>query len=364
VAVFQGEPLTLEQAAQLWNHLYSVWPGGSVFRFFSRSRDGITNGWVIDGPEALVSSVKWAEGQGHDCYVQLNPTRKRIETRCTTADITHWQWFLLDIDPVEAEYDCRLALETAEYILTNYLGIKTLHRLVIDSGRGLQAWYPLEPLSMGLIHYIRTKRDADCSYDEIMVDPFAGSAQHPTATVAQRTMSYWLNFLKQRLGGYNDGRPAWGCTVDVSVSDLPRVMRLPYTVNQKTGRRGGIVEDNLAPNVALREKLIRYAPYDIWKEVPAVQPPSGTDANSPWQAFVPAMTVRGRIFVTEGVEEPGRHHAAVAACRSLRELGCGRDEALKALVVGGLVCTPILEERECRKIVDRNYGMAGSIPAR
>lgn len=74
--------------------------------------------------------------------------------------------------------------------------------------------------------------------------------------------------------------------------------------------------------------------------------------------FVAHMTRAGRMFLTEGSEEGGRHHAAVAAARSLRDLGCSHTQARLALIEGGKACTPIFGADEVDIIIRRNFATA------
>jgi hypothetical protein len=67
------------------------------------------------------------------------------------------------------------------------------------------------------------------------------------------------------------------------------------------------------------------------------------------------MTRAGRLFITEGAEEGGRHHAAVAAARSLRDLGCSAEQAKLALIEGGKMCFPKFEANEVEVIIVRNF---------
>lgn len=169
---------------------------------------------------------------------------------------------------------------------------------------------------------------------------------------SSRSMSYWLNLLKERM---EQVLPDCGVTIDTSVSDLPRVMRLPYTWNFKSNRPTSILRKAEGWNPALGEKLISYTPYNVWRKVEY-------DAyemaeNATWHHYLthPGMKVNARIYLTEGAHEGGRHKAATAALLSLKELGCNGTQAEAALLWGARLCSPPLESREITPMIDRHF---------
>jgi len=339
------------QAEQVWDIFQRYWPPGSAFRWFARRADKVV-GMVAHNPSQLKNAVDWAEGAGFNVYVQMNPSKVVTGTRISTEQVTHWNWFLIDIDPL-ADYEGipnpLAALDKVDSILRNYLGEKTLHRYVIDSGRGVQAWYPLGPVDVGERRMFRTE---PLARDFEIEDTLIGTQEYTIKDAAPRAMGYWLNLLRERLDIVGNE----GCMVDLCARDLPRVMRAPNTINVKTGRRGDLLEEATDNNYALADKLLKYAPYSVWRPAESISLPELKGA--PWQVFVAHMTRAGRMFLTEGSEEGGRHHAAVAAARSLRDLGCSHTQARLALIEGGKACTPIFGADEVDIIIRRNFATA------
>lgn len=344
--------------------MHRHWPPGSALRFFARKKVGSeerTYGIVCGNPSQLRNAVDWAEADGWNCYVGMNPSTKLNGTRVSTSDITHWCWFLVDVDPTtdrvqfneegeEVIPDPLKALNKVHSILSNYVGEKNLHRYVIDSGRGMQAWYPIVPVAAGEARTFRTNPLPRDFTVKDMLQP-VGLAQYKMPEFSTRCMGYWLSFLRERLDLVGNE----GCLVDMCARDLPRVMRMPFTVNTKTGHHGTILEVAAETNHNLGEKLLNYTPYHVWKQAEVNIVP-GADASTPWQVFVPHMTRAGRIFLSDGADEGGRHHAAVAAARSLRDLGCSAVQARLALIEGGKMCSPVFEASEVAIIIGRNFG--------
>ena len=342
-----------QEADRLFTLLHRHWPQGSALRFFARKKVGDEEkvyGIVCGNSSQLMNSVNWAERDGWNCYVGMNPSQKLTGTRVSTEEITHWCWLLIDVDPIEKGANPLLALEKVDSILRNYLGEKMLHRYVIDSGRGVQAWYPLGPVDVGERRMFRTE---PLARDFEIEDTLIGTQEYTIKDAAPRAMGYWLNLLRERLDIVGNE----GCMVDLCARDLPRVMRAPNTINVKTGRRGDLLEEATDNNYALADKLLKYAPYSVWKPVEQIIL-AGVDGSTPWQVFVPHMTRAGRIFLTDGADEGGRHHAAVAAARSLRDLGCSHTQARLALIEGGKACTPAFEADEVDIIIRRNFNVA------
>lgn len=340
--------MTKEEAEQILALFDPAYPA----RFFARNpaNQEVFGGAVTDA-DMLVVYANWADAANYNSYIQLNPTEKLTGTRCRAEDVSHWSWFVLDIDPVggvpfDTEFGTltppglpEVMLEKAESLMKAQFGLSKLHRVLIDSGRGMQAWYPLGPISTNETIHVHTE---PLPRDFELEDVHNVTRELRMGDAASRVMSYWLGWLSARLGSYA------GCVIDTSVSDLPRVMRLPFTINQKTGRRASIIETTSKVNESLARRLLTYAPYKVWKDRPAVDVAGGG-----WTAYVGHMTRGGRIFLTEGAEEPGRHRAASAAMLSLLDLGCPMEEIKAALRFGGSLCTPVLPASETDPMVER-----------
>jgi len=347
--------VTKQEAERVWALMYTQWPERAAFRFLARSPNGDVRGHALADPTALAAATETADRIGWNSYVGMNPTFMRGSGRPSGADIFNWAWFLVDIDPIGDWREAKLdeAQEWVMSFLRNYLGLLRYTPAVIFSGRGRQLWFALEPLDLS--HFISIRdvpllRDIDSAMEQM--EKGEGYTIKSARDVVSLAQSYWLDLMKERME-HHSGRLGWGVTIDTSVSDLPRVMRLPFTKNYKTGLRADLIEEG-ARIEGLGHKLIHYAPHRLWIER---EPIVGLEvtASTWWGKFLPHMTVMGRTFLTEGASEGGRHKAAAAALLNLKELGCGREQTKAALLAGAKLCNPELHPREITPMIDRHF---------
>jgi hypothetical protein len=142
-----------------------------------------------------------------------------------------------------------------------------------------------------------------------------------------------------------------GCKIDMSVSDLPRVMRMPGTINQATGRRAAIIRAG-HPSKYLAKILVNHVPLDHM----SLPSPVERTGSIIWQAAMPYLSQTARDFINSGASEPGRHKLMWHTARTLKEAGCDRDETKKALTWGNMMCRPKpLDEAEIDKILAQEY---------
>ena len=287
---------------RLWNVLPH--PEGSVVRLFSRRGDQ-RDGDFAESPRDIRRFAD-AHSEGN-IYIAPNPTNFRGGTRHSAKHVTHWSYFLVDVDPVEDDYDANAALWKALTYLGEWAGKDLTKRLplIIDSGRGMQAWVRLEDIVL-----------------DPSVDRKAGIVDgriHPKT--AARVNSHWLKKLNDRL------KVIHGCQVDTSCSDLPRVMRCPGTYNQKTGRKARIINctdvvyDGLAYLLStIDEKYLDEPESDVEIE-----------KGQKWQMVYHHLTRTAQQYLTSGWVEPGRHKTANHTARTLLEKGCTKAETWKAL---------------------------------
>jgi len=312
---------------RLWSLLPH--PPGSVVRYMARRKDGPGErvvGDFADTWEDLEHAARAWEKDGFDFYVQLNPTPERARPRCRARDITHWCWLLLDIDPKFPHADPFGALDAYLAALSRVTG-QTIRPLVLDSGRGAQAWVRMDDTSLEL-PWLITER-----YDERGV-PVRGPRERVVAgrTVARRVMGFWLRRLLEDVGVVS------GCALDTACSDLPRVMRCPDTVNSKTGRRARIIEPGAGAHPNLVNLLLAQVPFSEFSPPPPSE--SGLIEGRTWPDVLVTMSRTARDFIRGGAEEPGRHKAAVATARSLKEQGLTPAACRQALDRGNERCTP------------------------
>lgn len=318
-------------------------PPGSVVRYSAiLGRENYAGDYASTWQDLELAAQAW-EKDDHNFFVQMNPTTERALPRPSAKHISHWSWFLLDADPVAELFDPLAAL-------TDYLArISLLTRVelkptIIHSGRGAQAWIRLNDIPLDgkdfTVTEVHDARGQEIPEDRRQVETL------PARQLARRVMGWWLQSLVEDLGELH------GCVLDTSVSDLPRVMRCPGTVNQKTGRRAYVVELGGHIHADLHSKLIRQVPFAAYAETDDTVLPEGT----PWQMVKTAMTKTAVRFIDRGQGEPGRHKSAVATAYSCREKGLPASEALKALRYGDRLCIPRpLGEEELRRIVGNVY---------
>ena len=313
-----GEPpMTIDEAKIVWDMAYRFWPRAAVFRYFARRpTDGHVYGCAITSPEELARTTDWADANHYNSYWQPNPTLKDHATRCSAADIMSWRYFMLDVDPVTADAAPAVAARHAYEDIGKPLFLLNADVTVINSGRGMQVLYPM----IGEPDY--------------------------TAT---RAMAFWLNALKKSL---KRRKLDFGCTIDTSCSDLPRVMRMPFTINQKTLNRSFIVREATELNHELAGKLTSLAPEHVFK-MPEPSVPTGT--LTWWMEYIPHLTVRARKFLEAGDEETQRHYSAAACLLSLIEQGATEPQCLAALGHGAQLCDPPLPQGEVVDMVTRKF---------
>jgi len=287
-------------------------PEGTVIRVFARNRDT----GELDGDFARNAGEMYhfarinADSQ---VYVCPNPCREGTAgVRHSAQDVTHWSYLLIDMDPIEDTFDPEPALEEALLWLGEWngrdFGPRGRRPLIIDSGRGRQAWVRLE----------------DWKLADVMSDVEAHRAGGPICIgrkIARKVNGYWLKKLTEHLGMCH------GCKVDTSTSDLPRPMRMPGTFNQKTGRMARVVEPGNGVNGGLATLLNTGTPESVKIEPDVIPIAPGL----PWQMASHRLTLTAKKYLKEGQDEPGRHKILWHTARKLCELGVTRDEARKAL---------------------------------
>lgn len=286
-------PLTRLEIPKLWPLLPH--PTGTFVRWFAK-KGSQTIGGGVDAVEELLLAAEHTPGMNF--YVAPNPAGTRAGTRHRTADVTHWSWFLIDVDPVQEGANPALVAEEVLMALGIWWEIDFNERrpLLIHSGRGAQIWIRL---------------------DDIVLDD-------ERRRRARITNKYWLELLADYIGTTR------GCRIDTTCSDLPRVMRCPGTMNMKTGSPAILIVPSAEQYEGLASKMMAGVPPEQFRKVSVQSLPSGTS----WQSVYVHLTIRAQNYLTRGQDEPGRHDAMFHTALTLAEKGLPRDEVRRAIEWG------------------------------
>jgi hypothetical protein len=162
-------------------------------------------------------------------------------------------------------------------------------------------------------------------------------------------MKYWLGQIAEAvesLGG--------GCKIDPTVSDLPRVMRCPGTINMKTGRQATVINGLTDVYSTLGMELIAQTP----EKALAYEPSGVVSSSKTWQEATPLLTNASRNYLLRGKSEPGRHTAMWHLVRNLWEHGLVQEQAEAAAAYANMQRgeDEALSAIEVEKIITQVYG--------
>lgn len=310
---------------RLWNLLPH--PRGTFIRWFARKGD-IRVGGGVDTVEELILAAYSCGGlhyppHGMNFYVAPNPAATRAGTRHRAVDVTHWSWFLIDIDPVEPNAQPEIVVQAVLGKLGKWWGVDFSVRrpLIIHSGRGAQIWIRLSDI-------ILDDRQQEGRFVGMSFNIMKGvPLEHPTGVCTRRTArvtnGFWLKKLAEEIGTLR------GCRIDTTCADLPRVMRCPGTLNTKTNQPALLLVPS-AEIFYLAQSLVEGVPPEQFIPVPVATLPSGT----PWQQVFVHLTIRAQNYLTQGKDEPGRHDTMFHTALCLAERGLDRNEVRRALEYG------------------------------
>lgn len=327
------QPGTLEHTELLWSLLPHH--DQSVVWYFARKDGRNVGDFARTASELHVAATEYSN-DGFNVYIQMNPTRRINGVRSSAKDITKWSWLLLDVDPVEDEFNYRHALDTYMEGMQTHVGA-VLDPTIVYSGRGVQAWIRLEDIWFD-------DDDPAVPDNGFYLNPSDGKILTMKRRVARLAMANALRAVAKTYG------TVAGCRLDTSVSDLPRVMRMPGTANQKTGRMSLITRVG-GPNIPVAKWLVDATPAKAF-EIVEIDPIEG---GIPWQGAVSRLTLTAANFIRYGTEEPGRHRTVWQTLMSLRDHGVLEDEARKAVNWGNNATHPPLADDELEKIVLQVY---------
>ena len=328
------------EVKELWDLLPHPSPL-HVVRMFARN-EGRRMGDFARSPVEMERFIRSAEAKDMNVYVAPNPTMSTTGARHAAADVTHWSYLLLDMDPVEEEYEPLKGLEEALLWLGEWGGRDFSKRrpLIIHSGRGAQAWVRLADIHL----YENVVGMTD---DKVQQD---GVNLVTTRKTARKTMGHWLKKISEKLGTIH------GCRLDSCTSDLPRVMRMPGTRNIKTGIEARILEPSREVFDGLAELLVTGTPDTVFAEPEPGEVPPGTK----WQTVYSKLTQKAKKYLTEGREAPGRHETAWHTATKLKECGIERAQARAAIGYANTICGPehAMSDKELDHVIETSYGKA------
>jgi hypothetical protein len=280
----------------------ATWNLLAPLRLFAIHPNGSLLGAPIPSLAALGVALK--NLRQWNVYAHANGAPPGPRPRLRSHDVVNWRLAVIDIDPVSPNADP----------LTPALALgEQFDAHVVDTGRGAQVWVELTSTPIG-----------------------TDSARE----IAERGMGVWLRRLP--------GPESFGCVIDTSCSDLARLIRLPGSINQKTGHLSRLLRIGHPQPLATTILALAGSPV----EPVSLPPPRKTQQLG---VVLPHITQTAARFLTEGWETPGRHAAAYAAAASLRDAAISVDVAMAWVTRGGRLCRPGLPVHETQRTVQCAY---------
>lgn len=272
--------------------------------YFTKGHRGAIGG-AVRSPAGLHRMVEQLN-LDNDIYLNVNPA-KGYGIKSALRHVTHLRYFLVDIDPSHSHGTQTEYHNPIEWIFSVVHPICGGRPPIIETGRGLQVWFPIIPLAL------------------------PPESVHRVQVEYARLTSYLHRIC-----------PAFGWFVDTSCTDLSRVGRCPYTINHRSG--------NFTSIVPMIESMMKPMPWSYYTALLADEPveltarPALLQVEGEWnlERVLAHLTRRACDFLTSGVVQPGRHSAAFAAAASLAEAGVPQDVSLAWVIAGGQHCHPPL----------------------
>lgn len=278
---------------------------GYPINLMAKTPFGQAIGTRAENFEAL---YRWVEaGVGKDSiYLVLNPSSPTHSAKPGLADITDFEWLLLDFDPY---FDGPLPTNPTDlyYVvqpqLLEFFKYLPTH-IAVDSGRGLQIWLKVD--NNGL---------------------------------------YYMDVCNRMVKGVTKALKAFLLTpcfkLDDACAELSHLARLPGTLNHKVHRAAKTI-------LFYNSKPLKCTDLMGWIEPPPepVNRPSLPAVGSKWyeQAVRNGLSVFNRDFLRNGVDSSieSRHKRAFACAKALFEVGCDSDLAAYLLYGAAEASTPSL----------------------
>lgn len=250
----------------------------------------MAGGWLTSTAHLLSLMERLSEW---DCYVQLNPTRRRDGAKAYAEDVSHYRWMLIDVDPGEGDIvPWDQAADCLMLRLHEVLGV-TGH--LIFSGRGFQIWVPAD--------------------GRVVTPEFGARIWHAHGYLYEVLQKPYLDHL--------------GWKIDTRCRNLDRLARMPGTINQRTGVESRIEEWWELFDPTWVDRLLAAAP-----EVAPAEPVEAAPLHKVWHL----LTVSAKRWIEHGAGPGERHDELFRAAASLAEAGVPIEDAIVALDAGNAKC--------------------------
>lgn len=274
-----------------------------LVRWFAMDRKSHHNiGGVAWNVEHLDEAIRALNPRGFDMYAHLNPTHPVLRTRATIGDTLAWAFLLVDIDPLGKQTLNGRLLDNPVPAAAP-LGSPT----VVYTGRGFHLWYRL----------------------------------HPSAPPWWKVGEAQRSFLRSLV-------PPGDCRID-PLGDTARIVRLPGTINHRTGEKARLVSQGGISSPEASDYLLGFGREVERRGVEA------TEHTLEWQDVKDSLTVRARTFLDLGADAGVRHETCWHVARLLFERGVTKASALAGLRWGNDASREKLADRELQEIIKQVY---------
>lgn len=290
----------------------------NYFRFFAKHPSGQVTGGIIRHADAYNKILR--NLSSWNVYLGMNPATTWRGIKVRDDQISEVIGLVVDIDPSTdvawAPSSVSLLIQPALEAVHSTLG-RIPYTQVLATGRGLQLWLRVLP------HPLHSEDDR-----------FAWRGA---------TRQFLLSTEREFV------RSASGYRVDTSCSDLSRLVRAPFSINQRTQTKVEVLKTLEHPPIN---------PTSFLELFPTEKPepfPTPKHPSLKWWKSFHLLTTTAQRFIVEGVSEPGRHSAAYATAASLRDTGIGYKIAERLILHGAARCSPPLGFEDALRACSNAY---------
>jgi len=249
--------------------------------------------------------MRGINGEGWDMYFCINqPKPDFVGVKPSDAEIQSYDRFILDFDPLPGE-------ASVPYLSPGNIRYAAWWTWVVYSGRGMQLHCKLAPHNLSV------------------------------ADMRARVRSIFKSILSSAAADMR-------CHLDTSTTDASRLVRMPGTVNWRTGERA---------RAATHGGGLSYVDWRRYEPDPTPEPPPPLNTEITHLSQVaPRLTRTAINYLTFGVTQD-RHKTCFAAAISLREAGVLEEQAVEwCWKANNLVIEPLrLSARDIQYCVKSAY---------